>query len=179
MGRGGGCGRGKGRGGGHGRRFGRGLRRSGRIFDNGELRLVILALIADRPRHGYELIKEIEDRLAGTYSPSPGVIYPNLSLLEELGHATVAEEDGKKLYAVTPEGEAWLAERRQAVELVLSRMADVHATHGGGPPPQIVRAMENLNTALRLRRERGPLSQEETERIAAILDGAAISVEKS
>jgi len=179
MGRGGGCGRGKGRGGGHGRRFGRGPRRSGRIFDNGELRLVILALIAEQPRHGYELIKEIEERLAGTYSPSPGVIYPNLNLLEELGHASVAEDDGKKLYSVTAEGEAWIAERRQAVDLVFARMAEVHASHGGGPPPQIVRALENLNVALRLRQGRGPLSQEEAERIAAILDGAALSVEKS
>src|SRR5579875_3881005 len=71
-------------------------RRSGRIFDHGELRLVVLALISERPRHGYE-IKEIEDRVAGTYSPSPGVIYPTLTMLEELGHATVSENEGKKL----------------------------------------------------------------------------------
>ena len=71
----------------HGRgrhRFGR---RPGRMFDHGELRLVVLALISERPRHGYEIIKEIEDRVAGTYTPSPGVIYPTLTMLEELGHA--------------------------------------------------------------------------------------------
>ena len=66
------------------------------MFDHGELRLVVLALIAERPRYGYEIIKEIEDRLGGGYSPSPGVIYPTLTLLEELGHATVAEAGGKK-----------------------------------------------------------------------------------
>ena len=83
-------------------------RRPGRIFDHGELRLVVLALISERPRHGYEIIKEIEDRVAGTYSPSPGVIYPTLTMLEELGHATVAESDGKKLYAITAGGNDYL-----------------------------------------------------------------------
>src|ERR1700675_2677186 len=75
----------------------------GRIFDQGDLRFVILRLIAEKPRHGYEIIKDIEDRLAGSYSPSPGVIYPTLTLLEELGYASVtASEGGKKLYAITP-----------------------------------------------------------------------------
>src|ERR1700712_4069095 len=75
---------------GHGRHErGRGGRRSGRLFDPGELRLVVLALIAEQPRHGYQIIKEVEDRTANTYSPSPGVIYPTLTMLEEVGHATV------------------------------------------------------------------------------------------
>ncbi len=90
----------------HGRhgRHERGGRRA-RLFDHGELRLVVLALIAERPRHGYEIIKEVEDRTAGTYSPSPGVVYPTLTMLEELGHATVSEDGGKKQYAITPDGE--------------------------------------------------------------------------
>ncbi|WP_051630334.1 PadR family transcriptional regulator [Afifella pfennigii] len=171
-----GGGRGRGCGGGRGR--GRGWRRSGRIFDHGELRLVVLALIAERPRHGYEIIKEIEERLAGSYSPSPGVIYPNLSLLEELGQARVEEDGGKKLYFVTEEGKAWLQERRHAVEAVFSRMRQVHANHGGGPAPEIVRAMENLKLALRLRQAHGPLSDEEVRRLAEILDGAALAVER-
>src|SRR5882762_9856235 len=73
--------------------------RSGRLFDHGELRLVVLCLISERPRHGYEIIKEIEDRVSVNYSPSPGVIYPTLTMLEELGHANVAESIGKKLYS--------------------------------------------------------------------------------
>ena len=112
--------------------WGRG-RRGGRTFEHGELRLVVLALIAERPRHGYELIKAIEDRLAGSYSPSPGVIYPTLTLLEELGHATVAQEDGKKLYAITPEGQLWLAANQAAVDTAMARMSEVSAMHGGGP----------------------------------------------
>src|ERR1700722_7310216 len=91
-------------------------RRSGRIFDHGELRLVVLALIAERPRHGYEIIKEIEDRVAGTYSPSPGVIYPTLTMLEELGHATVVEADGKKLYSITAGGSEYLAANKAALD---------------------------------------------------------------
>src|ERR1700727_1454991 len=100
-------------------------RRSGRLFDHGELRLVVLALISERPRHGYEIIKEIEDRVAGTYSPSPGVIYPTLTMLEELGHATVAESEGKKLYTLTAEGTAYLAANKAAVDSALQHMQSV------------------------------------------------------
>lgn len=163
------------------RRFrhgGRG-RRSGRVFDHGELRLVVLSLISERPRHGYELIKAIEDRLAGTYSPSPGVIYPTLTLLEELGHATVTEADGKKLYAVTAAGTAWLAANQAAVDAALARMAEVNAAHDGGPAPEIIRASENLRLALRLRQARGPLAPEQVRTIAAALDQAALAVERS
>jgi DNA-binding PadR family transcriptional regulator len=143
------------------------------------LRLVVLALIAERPRHGYEIIKAIEDRLAGSYSPSPGVIYPTLTMLEEMGHATVQEANGKKLYAITPEGQTYLTGNQAAVDTALARMTAVSAMHGGGPAPQVIRAMENLKMALRLRHGRGPLSQEQLEQIAAILDGAALAVERS
>src|SRR5882757_715089 len=102
-------------------------RRPGRIFDHGELRLVVLALISERPRHGYEIIKEIEDRVAGTYSPSPGVIYPTLTMLEELGHATVAESDGKKLYTITAEGTAYIDANKAALDHALARMKSVNA----------------------------------------------------
>ena len=127
-----------------------GGRRGGRMFDHGELRLVVLALIAERPRYGYEIIKEIEERLGGGYSPSPGVIYPTLTLLEELGHATVAEAGGKKHYTITPEGQAALATSQAAVDAALGRMRDVGATRTSAGQPQIVRAMENLKLALRL-----------------------------
>src|SRR5919201_933142 len=99
---------------------GRGLRHN-RPFDHGDLRYIILKLIAERPRHGYEIIKAIEERLGGAYSPSPGVVYPTLTMLEELGYATVSSPDGsgKKLYAVTPEGTAFLAANRASVDAVL------------------------------------------------------------
>jgi DNA-binding PadR family transcriptional regulator len=160
-------------------RHGRGGRRSGRVFDHGELRFVVLALIAERPRHGYEIIKAIEERLAGSYTPSPGVIYPTLTMLEELGHATVAESDGKKLYAITAEGTAYLAANQAAVDAALARINEVSAAHGGGPAPQIIRAMENLKLALRLRRENGPLTEDQLRSIAAALDAAAVAIERS
>lgn len=158
---------------------GRGGGRSGRLFDHGELRLVVLALIAEQPRHGYEIIKEIENRVAGTYSPSPGVVYPTLTLLEELGQATVAETDGKKFYAITGAGDAYLAENKAALDGALARMQSVSAANAGGPSPQIVRATENLKLALRLRQGRGPLTEEQIRRIAEALDVAAITIERS
>jgi DNA-binding PadR family transcriptional regulator len=161
------------------RRHGRGGRTSGRVFDHGELRFVVLALIAEQPRHGYEIIKEIEDRLAGTYSPSPGVIYPTLTMLEELGHATVTQTEGKRLHAITADGAAYLAANQPAVDAALARMASVRATHGDGPAPEILRATENLKLALRLRQGRGPLSEEQVRGIAAALDAAAVAVERS
>jgi DNA-binding PadR family transcriptional regulator len=162
---------------GHGRH--RHGRRPGRMFDHGELRLVVLALLSERPRHGYEIIKEIEDRVAGTYSPSPGVIYPTLTMLEELGHATVAESDGKKLYTVTAEGTAYIAANKAALDQALRRMQSVNTAHGGGPAPEIMRARENLKLALRLRESRGPLTEQQVRDIAAALDAAAIAIERS
>jgi len=154
--------------------------RGGRVFDHGDLRLIILQLIAQKPRHGYELIKAIEDQLGGSYSPSPGVIYPTLTMLEELGYATVAPtEGGKKLYTVTPEGTAFLDTNRSVVEAVFARMREVGAAYGGGPAPQILRAMENLRMALRMRMARGPLTEEQVRAITAALDGAATQVEQS
>ena len=75
-----------------GGRRGRGGGGRGRMFDNGDLRLIIMSLLSDRPRHGYEIIKALEERVGGGYSPSPGVVYPTLTLLEELGQASVMEE---------------------------------------------------------------------------------------
>src|SRR5271163_5272853 len=90
-------------------------RRHGRLFDYGELRLLILAMIAEQPRHGYELIKVIEERFGGSYTPSPGVIYPTLSWLDDMGYAAVdAEASGRKRYRLTAEGEAFLVANRAA-----------------------------------------------------------------
>jgi DNA-binding PadR family transcriptional regulator len=166
---------GGGRHGGFGRRHGGG----GRVFDQGDLRFVILALIAEKPRHGYELMKAIEDKLGGAYSPSPGVVYPTLTMLEELGTTTVSEADGKKLYAITEEGQKTLAANKAIVDAIFARMEAVGAAHGGGPAPQIVRAMQNLRLALRMRLARGPLSEAQIRVIVGALDEAAVAVERS
>jgi DNA-binding PadR family transcriptional regulator len=155
-----------------------GVRR--RMFDQGDVRLVILKLISEKPSHGYEIIKAIEDRLGGAYAPSPGVVYPALTLLEEQGLIRVETTDGpRKLYAITPEGETVLERNRGLVEEIFARIAAINARHGGGPAPQIVRAMENLKLALRLRLSQGPLAAEQVARIANLLDEAAKSVEGS
>ncbi len=153
--------------------------RGGRVFDHGELRLVILALIAEQPRHGYELIKAIEERLGGSYSPSPGVVYPTLTMLEELGHATVHESAGKKLYTITEAGRAYLADNAAAVATAMGRVAEGRARPDGAPPPQLIRAWENLRLALRLRQSNGPLPETALDAIVAALDAAAVTVGRS
>ncbi len=152
----------------------------GRFFAHGDLRLVILNLIAEKPRHGYEIIKAIEEAVAGAYSPSPGTIYPTLTLLEELGYVTVAPsaEGSKKLHEITDQGRAFLDANRPALNALLARMEEAGKTHGSGRAPQIVRAMENLRMALRLRMAQGPLSAEQVDAVAAALDGAATKVER-
>lgn len=162
--------------GGWGRRHGGGHRRP---FEQGDLRLLVLALIAEKPRHGYEIIKEIETRMAGAYAPSPGVVYPLLTLLEEMGLARLdAEEGGKKRYAATAEGEADLAANKQAVDAVFARLKGAREAYAGGRAPQVVRAMENLKFALRLRMERGPINEQDAAEIAVIIDSAAQAIER-
>lgn len=159
-----------------GHRPGRGGRR---LFDYGELRLLVLAMISEQPRHGYELMKAIEERMAGSYSPSPGVMYPTLSWLEDMGYAVPEEEDGRKRYRVTPEGKAFLAANRGAVDDLLTRIGQAGGDGTEGVPAPVIRSMENLKLALRLRLRRGGLTQDEAAAIAAALDTAAQTVERS
>jgi DNA-binding PadR family transcriptional regulator len=154
--------------------------RTRRVFDQGDLRYVLLQLIAGKPSHGYELIKAIEEKFGGTYSPSPGIIYPTLTLLEELGYARIAAEaGGRKLYSITDEGTAFLAANRPAVDTVMARMAEISQAYGGGPAPEIQRAMRNLETALMIRLGRGPLGVEQIRAVTAILDRTAGEIEQS
>jgi DNA-binding PadR family transcriptional regulator len=155
-------------------------RHGGRLFDYGELRLLVLAMIAEQSRHGYELMKAIEERAGGSYSPSPGVVYPTLSWLEDMGYAAVeAEGASRKSYRITPEGEAFLTANRAAVDEALSRVGSTGTGGRDGVPAPIIRGMENLKLALRLRLKRGQLGQNAVEAIAAALDVAAQTVERS
>jgi DNA-binding PadR family transcriptional regulator len=166
--------------GGHHHRHRFGGRRGHRPFDYGELRLLALAMIAEQPSHGYELMKAIEQRMGGSYSPSPGVIYPTLSWLEDMGYATVETADtGRKRYRITPEGEAFLTANRGAVDALLVRAGPDGEGGPNGVPASVLRGMENLKLALRLRLKRGPLEQDAAQTIAAALDAAAQVVERS
>jgi DNA-binding PadR family transcriptional regulator len=177
---GGGRGRGHRAGGGGGSHRGGGRR--GRVFDQGDLRLIMLELMTEAPRHGYEIIKSIEEKVGGAYSPSPGVVYPTLTLLEEMGFATVASTDGaRKLYAITPEGKAHLDTNRATLDAIAQRMKQIGDGRDANAP-QIERAVENLRTALRLRLERGLTdgdSQTTVQIIADALDAAAKKIEQS
>lgn len=168
-------------GGEHGHPFGhRRGGRFGRFFEHGDLRLVILHLIAERPRHGYEIIKAIEEMVGGTYSPSPGTIYPALTMLEEQGYAVITPGEGnKKLYAVTEEGKAYLEVNHPTIAALLARMERAGGMQGGGPVPQIIRAVENLKLALRLRLTRGPLTEEQIRVVTEALDRATVEIERS
>jgi DNA-binding PadR family transcriptional regulator len=120
---------------GRGRRDHRGGRHGGRLFDYGDLRLLLLAMIADKPRHGYEIIKAIEERFGGSYTPSPGVIYPTLSWLVDMGYATAeAEDSGRKSYRITTEGEAFLTANRTAADELLARAGSQGGTGRDGVP---------------------------------------------
>ncbi|MBK1837580.1 PadR family transcriptional regulator [Azospirillum sp. YIM B02556] len=158
---------------------GRGGRGERRVFDHGDLRLVLLWLIAEKPRSGYDLIKTIEEMVGGAYSPSPGVVYPTLTLLEEQGHIRVgATEGNKKLYEITPEGAEALKAADSTMAAVRERVAHARARQQRESSPQIHRAIENFKLALRLRLSRGDLTAEQTQAIADIIDGAARSVER-
>src|SRR5882724_60656 len=125
---------------------GRGGRRR-RVFDSGELQLVLLKLIADQPRHGYELIRAIEDLTGGSYVPSPGVVYPTLTLLQETGHIEEATSEGQRRpFAVTEEGTAELAAKKGEVDALLARLAELAAARQRTDGAPIRRAMENLRS---------------------------------
>jgi DNA-binding PadR family transcriptional regulator len=164
---------------GRGRGFGHSEGRE-RHFDNGELRLVILQLVADKPSYGYEIIKVIEERLSGGYAPSPGVVYPTLTMLEEEGYAAVSSTEGnRKLYAATESGLEYLKKNQVAIKAIFGRMEQAGKVFGRGKSPQIMRAIMNLRYALRLRTERGNLSAEQTRKIAEAIDAAARVIDEA
>ena len=151
-----------------------------RMFDNGHLRLVILQLIADKPSYGYEIMKAIEEKLSGGYAPSPGVVYPTLTLLEEEGFATVTSAEGnKKLYAATEQGKELLKANRVVLKAIFGRMQEAGKAFGRGRSPQIKRAIMNLKLALKMRMEQGDLSTEQVGKIAEAIDAAARAIDEA
>jgi len=162
-------------GGSGGRGFGRMRGGPGRMLEYGDLRFVLLSLISERPSHGYELIKVLEEKFGGIYSPSPGAIYPTLSLMDEQGIVLLQEsQDGstKKRYAITEQGQALLAENQVLVDGIFTRMQLAARAFAGERPPEVLmEAMHTLKHALML--HRGEWEQDEIKRVAAILNQAA------
>src|SRR5580704_15590299 len=184
----------------HGRRFGHftagfmgGMGMGGRAFRagrrlaSGDLQLVLLALLAQQPSHGYELIKALEERSGGFYSPSPGMIYPALTWLEEVGYASVAAEGAKKLYSITATGQEYLRDNQESADAMLGqlehsgrKMGRVREIFGGTEEADEARDSRELHGARRdlkhALHEQRDASADEQSRIAAILRAAAAQI---
>jgi DNA-binding PadR family transcriptional regulator len=143
------------------------------MFGQGDLKLLLLALIADQPSHGYDLIRTIEARFGGNYAPSPGAIYPTLTLLEEQDLiATAADGGSKKSYAATDKGRAFLSENAEAVKELMARIEAVaEADTGGAPPESVAQAMIRLRHAIL--GKPGGWGEEEAGRVREVLEEAA------
>jgi|SRR5687767_11265754 len=149
----------------------------GRMFDQGDLKLVILRLLDEKPRHGYEIIKEIEDRFGGTYSPSPGTVYPTLTLLEDLGYArAMPEEGGKKIYEITDEGRQHLKENEGTIDDIFSRIEEFAQSIFGEPMMEVNRGLKNVASAV-YGSKRSGRSTEQMKKIREILDRAAKEID--
>jgi DNA-binding PadR family transcriptional regulator len=159
----------------YGREGGRGRR----MFDGSELRLILLKLIEEQPRHGYDLIREIEERSGGAYAPSPGVVYPTLTLLGDMELIEEQKTEGaKKQFGITTAGQAHLTEREAEVEALFARLAEMgdrQARTSGGP---IRRAMHNLRSVLQERLSSAEVNSDTLHEVAAILDEAAQKIER-
>ena len=159
---------------------------AGRRLASGDLQLVLLALLAERASHGYELIKALEERSGGFYSPSPGMVYPAITWLEEVGYASVAAEGAKKLYSITDAGRAYLQGHREAADAMLNQLSYIGRKMGrvreifGGFDEDEEADAQGIGAARRelrhaLREKRGA-STEEKLRIAQILREAAAQI---
>jgi len=158
---------------------GRRGRRARRMFESGELRLVLLKLIGDEPRHGYDLIRAIEELTGGEYAPSPGVIYPTLTLLQDMGLIEEAAGEGtRKRFQATDEGRKHLEERSDEVDALFERLDDLKPRGQNMAGPAIGRAVKNLMTALSHRVSRDGLNEELLLEIAGVLDEAAQKIER-
>lgn len=163
----------------HGGRGGRGFGAGpwgGRMFGGQDLRYVILQLISEKPSHGYEIIKSIQERMGGNYAPSPGIVYPMLTMLEEMGYASVAQEGTRKLYSITEDGAKALAENKAVVDAIFARMQQSRTEFASQRPQQIERAVENLRMALRMKM--GSLTTEQIHAVTDIIDAAAKQIER-
>jgi DNA-binding PadR family transcriptional regulator len=148
------------------------------MFDAGDLQLIILQQLAVKPSYGYELMKAIEERLSGGYVPSPGVVYPTLTMLEERGLAEVqAREGSRKVYAVTEAGHAELAANAERLRAISERLEQSGKAFGRERSPEIMRAFGNLGEAVRMRMVREGLTPEQVKKVAEAIDAAAKAID--
>jgi DNA-binding PadR family transcriptional regulator len=164
--------------------------RPGKMLADGDLRLIVLALLAEQPRHGYDIIKALEERSHGSYSPSPGVVYPTLTYLEEAGYAAASTDGNKKVYAITEAGRKHLADNQDIADMILEGMAKVgermakarawYYRHEGdstwdipGVIPEVNEARKALKQAIA---EKFDASEAEQQKMADVLREAAAKI---
>src|SRR3546814_10010926 len=148
---------------------GRGRRQ--RMFDSGELRLVLLKLIADEPRHGYDLIRRIEELTGGAYAPSPGVIYPTLTLLDDMGLVEAQQSEGaKKLFAITDAGTAELEANRESADWLIASLTEIGEERQRTERASVRRAMGNLTAVLMNRRGERDVEEVTQQQLGALID---------
>ena len=153
--------------------------RAGRVFEQGDLKYVILRLLAEKSRHGYEIIKELEDRFGGAYAPSPGTVYPTLTMLEDLGYArAMPEEGGRKIYEITDEGRKHLQEHSATVDDIFERIAKFVEGFFDAPMADLKRAMAALGRATFYVASRSPNDRDRIAKISDILKKAAADIER-
>lgn len=133
-----------------------------RFFGRGDLKYVILELLKDQPRHGYDIIRALEERMRGYYRPSPGSVYPTLQMLEDLGYVTSSQQEGKKVYTITDEGRRYLADQQSTVEDIRSRIA---AGWEAAQRPEVSDVMHEVQQLARALFRQGTRSLQDPERL--------------
>ena len=149
--------------------------RRGRLFEAGRMKLLVLYLIQQSPKHGYEIIKEISDLVGGDYSPSAGTIYPTLTTLEDMNFIALLDAE-RKQYQVTEEGKVYLTQQQDMLNALLEKLRFRREIHGNDQLIDIHRAMENLKTALRLKLNVADLNSQQIHQIAEKIDQAAVEI---
>ncbi len=138
-----------------------------RFFGRGDLKVVILELLKDQPRHGYDIIRALEERMRGRYRPSPGSVYPTLQMLEDLGYVTSTQQDGKKIYTITDEGRRYLNEQQSTVEDIRSRIT---AGWDAAQRPEVSDLMHEVQQLARALFRNGTHSLHDPERLKKLRD---------
>jgi DNA-binding PadR family transcriptional regulator len=149
--------------------------RHSRLFGKGDLKYVILDLLRDKPSHGYEIIRALEERSHGFYSPSAGSVYPTLQLLEDMGYVSSTEQDGKKVYAITDEGRGFLKERKEDIDKIKEHMKDFWTPENRAEIREIVGEFRALGISLR--RNVSRLDHQKLERMKEVISRARQDIE--
>lgn len=155
-----------------------GSRRRGPMFGQGEVKFVILRLLKEKPRHGYEVIKALEEKMSGVYTASAGTVYPTLQLLEDEGYIRAVDTDGKKVYHVTPEGERYLEENRDLLDEIIDRVRETVRDFTGGGQGEVQGAFAHLAAVTFKRAWRKGPDDPALTRVAEILRKAGDDIEQ-